>query len=111
MKKVFIRALGTVTALITLIWIASSLTPYVSPVTFWPMAFLALVFPYVVPVFNLVALSWVFINKKIGLILFLLFFAAFQNISATFGFNRPSGVTTKKNKGNLKNPKLECQGV
>src|SRR3954451_3965469 len=101
MRKVFIGALAVVTSIIAPTWIASCLTPYISPVQFWPMAFLALVFPYLVPVFILLALSWVFISKKMGLLLFLLFFAAFQNLSATFGLNPRATESRKKQKGTL----------
>jgi len=66
------------------------------------MAFLALVFPYLVPIFILLALAWVFIDKKIGLLLFLLFFAAFQNLFATFGLNPPATVSKEKPKGSLR---------
>jgi endonuclease/exonuclease/phosphatase family metal-dependent hydrolase len=102
MRKVIIGAFVVFTSTVALTWTASCLTPYISPVRFWPMAFLALIFPYLVPVFILVALLWVFINKKIGLLLFLLFFVAFQNLFATFGFNPPPNAATKKPKGTLR---------
>jgi hypothetical protein len=102
MKKVFTGALVNVTSIVALTWIASCLTPYISPVQFWPTAFLALIFPYLVPVYILFALSWVFINKRTGLLLFLLFFAAFQNLFATFGLNPAANPSIEKSKGSIR---------
>jgi len=102
MRRFFIGTLATLTIIVAITWIASCLTPYISPVQFWPMAFLALVFPYLVPVFILLAFCWIFINKKVGLLLLVLFFAAFQNLFATFGLNPPSQQTFEREKGTLR---------
>jgi len=96
MKKFLAGAFAVITVFTVIAWLASLLTPYISPVYFWPMAFLALGFPYLAAAVFVFAIAWTFIHKKIGLCLFLLFFAGFQNLSATFALHPSAKATEPK---------------
>lgn len=102
MRKLLTGALVFITIAVSLAWLFCCLTPYLSPVLFWPMAFFALGFPYLIPVVLLLAICWVFINKKVALFLLLLFFAAFQNLITTFGSNFRHVPTIERKKGVLR---------
>jgi len=87
MKKFLTRLFAVITIFATLAYFISCLTPYISPVTFWPMAFFALGFPYLAVVIIILAISWLFVKRKYALFLLLLLFAGFQNLFATFALN------------------------
>jgi len=65
----------------------SCFTPYISPVTFPPMAFLALGFPYLACSLIIFIIIWFFIKKKVAVFLLLLFFAGYKNLFATFALD------------------------
>lgn len=102
MRKFFIAALAVITFIPALTWLVSCLTPYISPVHFWPMAFLALGSPYVALVILILAFVWLFIRKKVAIFLFLLFFAGFQNLFATFALNPVATPPVAKDSGSLR---------
>lgn len=95
MKKVFTGLLAFITFIPAVSYFVSCFTPYISPVHFWPMAFLALGFPYLAIVILIFAFFWFFFNKKVSLILLLLFFAGFQNLFSTFAL-KPANTAYKK---------------
>ena len=88
--------------LIAFIYLISCFTPYVSPVHFWPMSFLALGFPYLAIVIIILSFIWLFINRKIAFFLFLLFFAGFKNLFATFALNPSPKAVLDKTQGSLR---------
>jgi hypothetical protein len=102
MRKIFSGVLAIITIIVALTWFVSCFTPYISPVDFWPMAFLALAFPYLAPVIIILAFSWIFINRKVGLLLAILFFAAFQNLFNTFALNPAPKSTLIKPAGTIR---------
>lgn len=85
MKKFILSAFTFCSVCFTLIYILSCLTPYISPVTFWPMSFLSLGFPYLTVGFFVLIIIWLFIRKKVGLWLSLILILAYSNISSTTG--------------------------
>src|SRR4051794_17769068 len=102
MRKIFIGVLAIITCLVALIWFVCCFTPYISPVDFWPMAFLALAFPYLAPVIMILAICWILIDRKVGLLLSVLFIAAFQNLFATFALNPTPKSTLNKPAGTIR---------
>jgi endonuclease/exonuclease/phosphatase family metal-dependent hydrolase len=88
MKKLLLAFFTVFTFATALIYFASCLTPFISPVAFAPMAFLALGFPYLVLCMVVLVMLWVFITKKVALYLFLLIFAGSKNLYSTFAVNR-----------------------
>ncbi|MCW3108617.1 MAG: hypothetical protein JWQ09_3123 [Segetibacter sp.] len=102
MKRFFIAVFAVITFIPALTYFVSCLTPYISPVLFWPMAFLALGFPYLAVVILILAFFWIFIRKKVALFLFLLFFAGFQNLFATFALNPSPKSGHTKDTGSLR---------
>lgn len=102
MKKLFISAFSVVTLVSSFVYFACCLTPYISPLSFWPMAFLALGFPYLAPVILFLALCWLFIRRKVALLLLVLFFAGFQNIVASFAIHPKPKSTGKKDPAALR---------
>lgn len=102
MKKFLIGLFAAITFIPSLIYLASCLTPYISPVHFWPMAFLALGFPYLSLVILALALLWFFIRKKVALFLLLLFFAGYKNLFSTFALDLPVKSPPTKYPGSLR---------
>ena len=102
MKKFFIGLFAAITFVPAFTYLVSCLTPYISPVRFWPMAFLALGFPYLAVVLLFLALSWLFIRKRVALFLLMLFFAGFQNLFATFALDPSPKSNFSKDPGSLR---------
>lgn len=102
MKNLFIGLLAVITFIPAFTYFASCLTPYISPVHFWPMAFLALGFPYLAVVILILAFVWLFINRRVALFLLLLFFIGFQNLFATFALNPSPKQAVTKSPGSLR---------
>lgn len=101
MKKVFFGVFAGITFISAFTYLISCLTPYISPVHFWPMAFLALGFPYLALGLLLLTFVWIFIRKKVALFLVLLLFTGFQNLFATFALN-PAKSSLEKDTGSLR---------
>jgi endonuclease/exonuclease/phosphatase family metal-dependent hydrolase len=95
MRHFFYRFLILITWITATVYFTSCLTPYVSPVLFWPMSFLALGFPYIASGFLLLLLIWIFIKRKVAAILLIIFFAGFQNLRATIALHFFSDDTTQ----------------
>ncbi|MDB5247691.1 MAG: hypothetical protein JWQ40_2085 [Segetibacter sp.] len=87
MKRFFVGLLSIVTVVASLTYLISCLTPYISPIDFWPMAFLALGFPYLFIAILVIAFPWVFVRKKIAFCLLLLLLVGFQNLFSTFAIS------------------------
>jgi endonuclease/exonuclease/phosphatase family metal-dependent hydrolase len=95
MRKLLPGFFRVVTFFSALCYFVSCLTPYISPVLFWPMGFLALGFPYLALLVILLIFAWMFIKKNVAAYLLLLFFAGFQNLYATFAINVPASLNFK----------------
>ncbi len=87
MKKTLFVAFASVTVLSAFIYLCACLTPYISPQTFWPMAFLALGYAYLAAGMALLMIVWLFIRKKVSLFLLILLLVGYQNLSSTIAFH------------------------
>jgi endonuclease/exonuclease/phosphatase family metal-dependent hydrolase len=85
MKKFFRALLVLITIGTGVVYLLSCLTPYISPTRFWPMTFVALGFPFLVIALLILMVIWFFINRKMGVVLLVLFFMGCKNLSATWG--------------------------
>lgn len=102
MKKIIFAGFAFITFILAFTYLVSCLTPYVSPVHFWPLAFLALGFPYLAAAIAIVAFIWLLVRKRIALVLFLLLFAGFQNLVSTFAVNSSSHKALNKDSSSLR---------
>lgn len=102
MKKFVFAGFAFITFILAFTYLVSCLTPYVSPVDFWPMAFLALGFPYLAAVILILAFIWVLVKRKVALVLFLLLFAGFQNLVSTIALNPSSKTAVSKDSSSLR---------
>lgn len=84
------------------IYLTSCLTPYIPPYQFWPLTFLAIAFPFIAIGFFGLILAWLFVNKKVALILLLIFFSGYKNLDASFAYNFPSTFDYSKNENDLR---------
>lgn len=87
MKKLLFWLLVFITFLPAVAYFASCFTPYISPVHFGELAFLALGFPYLLGCVLVLTVVWLFVKRKVALLLFVLLLLGFENITATFGFH------------------------
>lgn len=85
------------TIIAAFLYLLSCLTPYISPVYFWPMSFFALGFPYLAAGILLLFFIWIFVRRKIAWILLLVFLTGFRNLHSTVAFQLlPTGRAVKK---------------
>jgi endonuclease/exonuclease/phosphatase family metal-dependent hydrolase len=87
MKKFFFAIFCFFTILLAVIYCGSCLTPFISPVQFWPFAFLALAFPYLFVLILFLAFVWIFVKRSVSAVLLLLLFVGYKNIFATFALD------------------------
>lgn len=87
MKKTLFFSFAFVTVLFALIYLCACLTPYISPQSFWPMAFLALGYFYLASGIFILMIAWLFVRKKIGLLLLVVLLAGYPNLFSTFAFH------------------------
>ncbi|WP_207492003.1 endonuclease/exonuclease/phosphatase family protein [Aridibaculum aurantiacum] len=87
MRKFFYLLLVATTGLLAIVYFVSCLTPYISPVQLWPLAFLALGFPYLALAVLVYIILWLLVKKKVALYLLILLLLGFSNITSTIGFN------------------------
>lgn len=84
------------------IYFIACLTPYINPVYFWPLTFLALGFVYLLAGMIIVFLLSLFIFRKRSWIFLLILLAGFQNISSVFGFHSRKDFIAQKNEKSLR---------
>ena len=72
---------------IAVTYLASCLSGVINPVRFWPLTFLGLGFPILAMLMLVMAVGWLFHNKKISLLFIILFTVGFKNLSNVFAFN------------------------
>lgn len=83
-------------------YLVACLTPYINPVDFWPLTFLALGFVYLLAGMIILLLLSLFIIKKRAWIFLLVILAGFQNISSVFGFHSRKTFVAEKNENSLR---------
>lgn len=87
MKK-FLKITGlTLTIFITVLYLASCVTPYISPERFTPAAMLSLAYLPLLITYTVLIAVWFFVRKRISLLLFILLFTGYKNMHATVGTN------------------------
>ncbi len=77
----------SLTVLVTLLYLVSCLTPYLSTTQFPAGTLFSLAYLPILIAYALLVLTWVFIKKKIALLLALLFFCGYRNFSSTIALN------------------------
>lgn len=73
--------------LITVLYLISCLTPYISPEHFSAATLFSLAYLPLLIVYVLTIAIWFFVKKKTALLLFILLFAGYKNFGATIAFN------------------------
>lgn len=87
MKKFLFIALSGGTSLSALVYLLSCLTPHISPHIFWPMAFLTLGFPYLAFGMFVLAIVWLFVKRKVSLLLLAIILVGYNNLFSTFAIH------------------------
>jgi hypothetical protein len=100
MKQFLFWLFAVFTIISGFIYFVSCFTPYISPANFWPMAFLALGFPFLAALMIVLILLWLFVRRKIAFFLLLVFFAGYKNLFAAVGlnFHGKKAISTKDSK-------------
>lgn len=102
MKRIIHYLLLFITIPASVVYIASCLTPYIPPYHFWPLTFLALGFPFIaISFFGMLAL-WIFFNKRISLVLLLIFLAGYENLHSVIAVNIPARFIYAKDPNHLR---------
>lgn len=107
----FYSSFKAITVLVASIYLIACLTFLVSPVHFWPLVFLSLLFPYVFLLFVFICCIWLFLKKKTVLILLPILLSGIPNLT---GIIAVKGLFTKKqdnvNRKNLRILTWNVQG-
>lgn len=90
------------TIFLSAIYLASCFTPYINPAKFWPFTFLALAFPVIAASMIVLSIAWLFFKRKISLLLLLIFFAGFKNLSSVFAVNPSPSFQAQKSRTDLR---------
>ena len=102
MKKLFMVFLVLATIVTGLIYLLSCLTPYINPIRFWPMTFIALGFPAIAVVLLILIVIWLLLRRNIGLLLLLLLCLGYKNITSTLALHAFSKFTYDKDSTSLR---------
>ena len=102
MKRIIKFLLPLVTVPTILVYLVSCFTPYIPPYNFWPLTFLTIGFPIIALAVLSLLFTWFFINKKICLVVFILFFAGYKNLGSTFAFSVPTAFNYIKDSSHLR---------
>lgn len=102
MKRIIYFLLVFITIPTTIVYLTSCLTPYIPPYHFWPLTFLAIGFPFVAICFGGVLLLWFFFNKRISLVLLVLFLAGYKNLQSALAINLPSSFNYQKDSSHIR---------
>lgn len=68
-------------------YLFSCLTPYVSPVDFWPLTYLDLGFPFLAGALVIFIVCWFFIKKINAVLLLVVLLLGYKNLNASIGLN------------------------
>ncbi len=96
MKNFLWFVLTFITVITGFIYLLSCLTPYISPVSFWPVTFIALGYPILFIGMIVFMVLWIFIKRKIALFLLILLLLGYKNLSSTWALNVPQKFDYKK---------------
>jgi len=101
-KKIISKIVFILGSIYSLIYLFSCLTPYINPVHFYPLTFLALLFPYLLG--GMVAwlvILLIFYRKRTFYFL-IVTSIGFQNIHAVFSFHFPKEFVQQKDKKSIR---------
>ena len=101
MKNIVYKLTITTTVLITALYLVSCFSGIINPSIFWPLTFLALGFPILAMLMLVIAIAWLFINKRITLVLLILFACGYKNLSNIFSLHK-ARYKVEKTKGSLR---------
>ncbi len=102
-KKFILKKLFFIAGIVySCIYLVACLTPYINPVHFWPLTFLALGFVYLLAGMIVLFLLSLIIFRKTSLIFLLILLAGFQNISSVFGFHTRKKFVYEKNENSFR---------
>src|ERR1700742_1618980 len=79
--------------------LVSYLAPFVSPQTFWPVAFFGLAYPFLLLFSLFFMVYWFFRSKKHILISFIAIIIGYKALTDHFGFHKPTEDAPKKTAG------------
>ncbi len=92
-----------ITVVMLLVYFVASLSPYISPLVFWPITFLSLGFLFIAISTFLVILIWLFVNWKASAFLFALFIlVGYSNLKATVALHFFSNFNYQKDSNALR---------
>lgn len=101
MRKTLRFFIAATSIAIALTYFISSLTPFISQATFWPLSFLTLGFVFIAFSMVVITIYWFFTNKIIGFLLLIVLLFGYKNLSALYAFNF-SAFNQSKAKGDLR---------
>ncbi len=84
------------------VYLIACLTPYINPVNFWPLTFLALGFVYLLAGMIVLFLLSLIIYRKTSWIFLMVLLAGYQNISSVFGFHERKDFIAQKAEKSLR---------
>jgi endonuclease/exonuclease/phosphatase family metal-dependent hydrolase len=102
MRKAALFLLSLATAVLVVVYLLASLTPYFNPARWWPGTFLSLLFPLFAIAMALTIIVWCFVRGRIALVLLVLFLFGYKNLAAVFGFHSPSAFRVQKDSSALR---------
>ena len=97
MNSVIFKIISLTSCVIATIYLLSCMSGIIHPSLFWPLTFLALGFPILALLMLVLATGWLFLNKRISLLLLILFMLGFKNLSNVFAFNAGKHKVEKNN--------------
>ncbi|MFY7898725.1 MAG: endonuclease/exonuclease/phosphatase family protein [Chitinophagaceae bacterium] len=100
----------TVTVLLSISFLLTNLSPYISPENYPLMGFLALASPYFIPFLLLTLFFWLFAKPFFAVIPFLTLIIGYQQIAVFFAFQLQASFTKTKQKQHLRIVNWNIQG-
>lgn len=102
LKKILYKIWVIATIALAIVYIIQSFSPYVSEADHPLYIILSLGYLFILVAFILVALSWLFIKRRIFLVLFILFFAGYKNFRSSVGISIPTSFKMEKDTNTLR---------
>ncbi len=101
-KSILKKILFVIGSLISICYLFSCLTPYINPVHFWPLTFLALGFPFLLGVMLVLLILTILLFRKYTWLVVLTIALGFQNILATIAFHPAKQFVQEKTNGSIR---------
>ncbi len=101
MRKTLRFFIAATTIAIAFTYFISSLTPFISQASFWPLSFLTLGFVFTAFSMVVITIYWFFTNRRIGFLLLIVLLFGYKNLSALYAFNF-SAFNQTKARGDLR---------